>query len=203
MKKKLLALFVTLALIVAPVATVSCVLTANKTSAEAAVVYLDEDTPAKTQIKGTWGEDGKFTPENEEDAEKYTVTYFDAEGAEVAFEELVEGTAFRAVATIKEEFAENHEFDETIRKAEEPTVAEQTYPLPSGGENNDDNNNGEPEPTEPETPRVPMDMTLKTNIVGYVVVALVVVCALFALILVLSDKNKGDTLAASKKKKKE
>ena len=203
MKKKLLALFITLALILTPAVAVSSVLAPSKASAEAAVVYLEDEETAKTQIKGTWNDNGTFTPENEEDVAKYTVKYYDAEGEPVAFEELAEGTTYRAVATINEEFLNDCEFDAEIRKSEEePTVTEKEFTLTSGEQGGDENGEqgGDKQPDEP---AVPMDTSMKTNIMGYVVLGMVVVCGLFALILMMTDKNKGGSAQKAPKKKKE
>lgn len=59
------------------------------------------------------------------------------------------------------------------------------------------------ENTDPGEPAVPMDTSIKTNIIGIVVLGMVVVCALFALILTASDKNKGSSVQKAPKKKKE
>ncbi|MDE7158496.1 MAG: hypothetical protein K2N74_02880 [Clostridiales bacterium] len=78
---------------------------------------------------------------------------------------------------------------------ENPAENEGENPDGNEGENPDENQDGSKE----ETPAVPMDTSIKSNAVGIVVLVLVVVCALFALVLALSDKNK-DAKKAPKKK---
>lgn len=67
----------------------------------------------------------------------------------------------------------------------------------TGDPNPDDGTDGTPE--EPEVPAVPLDTSFQTNLLGFVVLGLVAVCALFALILCICGKRKIATVTKKKK----
>ncbi|MDE7158109.1 MAG: hypothetical protein K2N74_00890, partial [Clostridiales bacterium] len=82
----------------------------------------------KAQIKGTWSDDGVFTPENEADKDKYTIKYIDADGNVVLEDDLKDGVTYRAVATLNGELMNDYEFSAELQKsADEAGVTEKEF----------------------------------------------------------------------------
>ena len=72
---------------------------------------------------------------------------------------------------------------------ENPSTGEEGNPSenPDGGQEGEDPN----PPEEPEEPAAPLDTSIKTNVLGIVVLALAAVCAVLTLVLSICGKKKG------------
>ena len=91
----------------------------------------------KASVNGTWViKDGyaQFVPDDEVYADKFTTTYYDADGNEVAVEDMAEGENYTAKITVKDEYAGKCEFADGVKTEYEFTYGELSTDGPNGGD---------------------------------------------------------------------